>query len=295
MRGLGGKIAGAMAASALLLGAAPVMGLAGEPPKCKLDDGVVTVASRWWQPTIVRRGDAIIVTYGDSRVARCKPAATIYNTDTIAMSDESTIDFRGGPFAPGASPEVDGSPEIEFEIGPSIAYTVDLLLGNGDDHVTAGVVANRAIGFNVNPSAADTDADVLLIPENHRDLGTANAKVRAGGGNDVIDASGGPGFAPRTKSAVGTIDGGAGRDTLIGTGGYDFIAGGGGDDVIEGGRKSDLIETRDRSKDLVDCGSGRDTLIRDRRDRANACEHNLLPGQAPFGPEPPDLSPRRHP
>jgi len=288
-------IAGAMAASALLLGAAPAEGLAGKRPKCKQDDGVVTVESRWWQPTIARRGDAIVLTYGNHRVARCKPAATIYNTDTIAMSDESTIDFRGGPFAPGASPEVDGSPEIEFEIGPSIAYPVDLLLGNGDDHVMAGVVANRAIGFNVNPSEADTDADVLLMPESPRDLKTANAMVRAGGGNDVIDASGGPGFAPRTKFTVGTIDGGAGRDTLIGTAGYDFIAGGGGNDVIEGGRKSDLIETRDRSKDLVDCGSGRDTLLRDRRDRANACERNLLPGQGTLIPEPPDLSPRRHP
>lgn len=265
----------------LLVGAGPARAIKDIPPTCESQGGVVTIDGGYWQPTIERRGDRIVPTYAKGTI-KCRPVKpTVTNTDTIVMPTESTIDMRGGSFAPGASPEADGSPEIEFEIGPSIDYPVQLLLGDGDDHVTAGVVANRSLGFNLNPSTTDSDADILLTPEKRKDLRSGNVTLRAGRGDDIIDAGGGAGFAARTKLGLGAFFGGPGRDTIIGTGGYDLIAGGGGRDTIDAGRKADEIRTRDRSKDLVLCGPGRDTLFRDRRDRGNGCERNYLPGLEP--------------
>lgn len=280
-----GKLLCAFSAPLLLVFAAPVEGFEDIPPRCKFKDGVVTIDPGYWQPTVERRGDRIVPTYTRGAI-KCKPAApTIDNTDTIAMTDESTIDFRGGPFAPGASPEADGSPEIEFEISED-GYPIDLLFGNGDDHVTAGVIEGGSIGLNLNPSQADIDADILLRSE---ELGFSNVTIHAGGGDDLIDAGGGPGFAPRTKVSIGFLFGDAGNDTLIGTDDFDLIEGGGGTDRVDGRMKPDLIRTRDKSSDIVACGSGRDTLYRDRRDRGTDCERNYLPGQEPPDPKPPNI------
>lgn len=250
----------------------------------------MTVDTDWWQPTIVRRGEEIVVAYGKNRFVHCNPVATIHNTDTVVMTDESTIDLRGGPFSPGASAETDGSPEIEFEIGPSIEYPVDLMLGDGDDHITAGVLGDSAIGVNLNPSEADTDADVTLTPDDPESLGFANLQIHAGAGDDVIDANGGNGFARRSRYGVGFIFGDGGSDTILGTDSYDWIAGGGGSDTIDARGKADSINTRDGSSDRVICGRGRDSLLRDRLDKgATGCESNLLPNQDLPLPDPPHI------
>lgn len=285
MQQSGAKLLSAASVLLLLLLAAPAEGIEDIPPKCKFRGGVVTIDGGFWQPTIERRGDKIVPTYAKGSF-ECKPAApTVNNTDKIVMTDESTIDLRGGPFAPGASPEADGSPEIEFEITQA-GYPIDLVFGSGDDYVTAGVLRNRSVGVNLNPSDADTDADVLLLSE---DIDFANIGFLAGPGNDRIDAGGGHGFAPRTKLGIGYLDGGPGDDTLIGTNDFDLIDGGRGADEIDGRRKADLIRTRDGSSDEIACGPGRDALYRDRRDKGTDCEANYLPGQEPPPPKPPSL------
>jgi hypothetical protein len=270
-------------AAAVLVASQPSAAFKDVPPRCKFRNGVVTIDPGYWQPTVERRGDRIVPTYARGEVA-CKPTSpTVANTDTIVMPDESTIDLRGGPFAPGASPEADGSPEIEFEIS-GYDYPVDLFLGGGDDHLTAGVLGARSLGINLNPSDADTDADVVLTSDELRD---ANVSIHGGAGDDVIDTGGGPGFDARSRVSIGLLHGDAGDDTLIGADGYDFIVGGAGSDTIDGRKKADMIKTRDKSRDVVACGPGRDVLRRDRRDRATACERNYLPGQEPPGPKPP--------
>jgi Ca2+-binding RTX toxin-like protein len=57
--------------------------------------------------------------------------------------------------------------------------------------------------------------------------------------------------------------GGTGRDEI--TGGFDV-------DLMYGGPGADLIVARGGSADVVDCGPGRDTVIRDSRDRVRNCE-----------------------
>ena len=61
---------------------------------------------------------------------------------------------------------------------------------------------------------------------------------------------------------VGTAE----NDTLRGRGGADTIIGKGDSDRLYGGRGGDHINARERGRaedDLVDCGRGRDTVLRD--------------------------------
>jgi hypothetical protein len=66
--------------------------------------------------------------------------------------------------------------------------------------------------------------------------------------------------------------GGRGRDTLIGADGDDRLVGGKGRDGVSGGAGKDTILAADRWRDTIDCGSGRDSVVVDRRDRIRHCE-----------------------
>jgi uncharacterized repeat protein (TIGR01451 family) len=78
--------------------------------------------------------------------------------------------------------------------------------------------------------------------------GTPYADVLTGlGGNDRLFGLGGP-------------------DRLVGGRGADMLNGGAGPDVLDAGRGNDLIRARDRSRDTVRCGPGRDRVIADRSD-----------------------------
>lgn len=64
------------------------------------------------------------------------------------------------------------------------------------------------------------------------------------------------------------------RDLIDGRGGADKIVGGGGGDRISGGPGDDTIVSKDRYRDSVRCGPGRDRVLADYRDRVDRdCEH----------------------
>jgi Tol biopolymer transport system component len=117
--------------------------------------------------------------------------------------------------------------------------------------------------------------DLLGSTGADRLIGTARAELicgRAGddriegrGGNDQIDAGG----------ADDTVVGGAGDDRIEGRAGNDRIdagpaddtvVGGTGDDRIIAGSGRDVVFVRDRRRDVVDCGAGRDTVVADAAD-----------------------------
>jgi Ca2+-binding RTX toxin-like protein len=84
--------------------------------------------------------------------------------------------------------------------------------------------------------------------------GTSAADVLYGlGGNDVLLGLGG-------------------NDVLYGGIGADTLYGGPGKDRLYGGPGNDVLRARDNQRDLVDCGSGRDTAYVDRLDRVSGCE-----------------------
>jgi Tol biopolymer transport system component len=81
-----------------------------------------------------------------------------------------------------------------------------------------------------------------------------------------------------------TICGLTGADHIYGRGGGDLLDGGAGDDVVYGGPGRDVIAgkggrdvifARDGERDIVDCGTERDTAVVDRVDVVRDCERVL--------------------
>src|SRR3954468_5466813 len=187
--------------------------------------------------------------------------ATVYNTSVIFISDATPnkdgqdfvgIDLSGGPLAPGTGNSSGGNvPEIGIQ----------LYLGTGDNFVfvtgTDGpdtIRGGRTVdynghynqGLNLNAGAEEqpgkvADPDVVWrygavknSPHNETLL------FDAGGGNDTINLSGGPGF-DLAVIADTTMSGGEGDDRLTGGDGHDMIYADPGDDVLNGGRNSDFV------------------------------------------------------
>ena len=96
--------------------------------------------------------------------------------------------------------------------------------------------------------------------------------LRGLGGNDRLLGRGG---ADQLFGGAGNdaLFGGTGIDRLLGGSGNDRLVGGTGRDVLDGGTGKDRIEARDRARDVIRCGAGRDTVIADRVDSvARSCE-----------------------
>jgi Tol biopolymer transport system component len=91
--------------------------------------------------------------------------------------------------------------------------------------------------------------------------------IRGGPGNDRLDGG----------TGADTIRGGPGKDRLDGDMGVDTLIGGPGRDRLSGGPGMDTIRARDRQVDHISCGSHRDLVIADHRDRiTHDCERVRL-------------------
>jgi Ca2+-binding RTX toxin-like protein len=219
---------------------------------------------------------------------------TSTNTDHISVVQSPaaefgavTVDESNGPFAPGATPEADGTPEIEFGFNlPGRGSSVGIKGTDANETIPVGMVPSGAAGVNLNADAeaASADADIEAA-------GTRYVVVDAEGGNDVVTGMGGAGLAGPLTTAFLLASGGSGNDqlqagplgaalegdegsnTLIGSPREDFIDAEGGKDKAFGGKGSDRIESLDRKKDFVSCGAGkRDFVVDDYIDRALHCE-----------------------
>jgi Ca2+-binding RTX toxin-like protein len=224
---------------------------------------------------------------------------TVANTDTITVTAtgvpaEIVIDLTGGPFAPGLSPEADGS-EIEVTINlPTGTPTLRILGSTGVDRLVAG-----AGGINLNSDETTADVDVTIT-------GAPTLVMDGGDGDDILSLAGGAGTgAGRQGSLLGqagndlllggvagsTHDGGLGTDevdytgatqlesanlstgtttyqgggtdtlagieNLTGSPGDDRIVGNGADNVIDGGDGVDTIDFSAASAMNVDLRAGR--------------------------------------
>jgi Ca2+-binding RTX toxin-like protein len=94
-------------------------------------------------------------------------------------------------------------------------------------------------------------------PTRHSVHGTSRADLLIGtAGADTIHGGAGK----------DRINGRGGNDRLWGDAGNDTITGGTGSDHIYGGLGNDRIYAFDRSRDVIDCGPGRDVVSADRHD-----------------------------
>jgi Ca2+-binding RTX toxin-like protein len=115
----------------------------------------------------------------------------------------------------------------------------DALSGNpGNDRISAGAGDDRVFGRSGDDGASGNAGDDRVS------AGTGNDRAYGRAGNDGVSGNAGD----------DRVDGGSGRDRLFGRGG------------------DDLIDARDAERDLVYCGTGRDTVRADRGDLLRGCE-----------------------
>ena len=103
-------------------------------------------------------------------------------------------------------------------------------------------------------------------------IGTSGPDVLTGGaGADILDGRGGAdrlsGLAGNDRIVGGAgadrLLGGSGTDRLLAGAGTDQLVGGAGTDGFDGGAGNDTITARDKERDAISCGVGRDTVIAD--------------------------------
>jgi Ca2+-binding RTX toxin-like protein len=239
--------------------------------------------------------------------AQCNATPTVQNTDAIRIRIEAEeivdldVSLEGGPLAPGATPEGDGTPEIETEVQQLTDYghTVRLVGTQGTDWfrfgATGGTPFTPAVNLNAQDEGPSPDADVTVLPLPRGGSGGFSLPglvLAPAGGDDRVTTAGGPEFGAPSPFAP-LISGGPGNDVLSTVGsGWSITKGGGGNDLIEAGSGHNLLlggaggDTiiGGPNRDSVEPGKGRDKAILGdgfdlvaaldhRRDRINCGPH----------------------
>jgi Ca2+-binding RTX toxin-like protein len=124
----------------------------------------------------------------------------------------------------------------------------------------AGVrLSARGLEADVNITDNDLNVDIVVtekkvVPKGVKKRGTAKAdKLRGTAYADMLDGRAGP-------------------DHLFGYAGNDTLIGGPGKDKIDADTGNDTIRARDKTRDIVRCGPGRDTITADKIDTLTNCE-----------------------
>ena len=128
-----------------------------------------------------------------------------------------------------------------------------------------GNCANEKRGTSGDDALAGTSAGDRL-------LGLAGDDGLTGlAGNDCLDGGSGGDFLSGGPGND-TLTGGTGDDRLSGAAGNDSINVGRGVNVVLAGAGNDKVNAKNRKRDVIDCGKGRDTVTADRADRLRGCE-----------------------
>ena len=135
----------------------------------------------------------------------------------------------------------------------------------GDDLLTGTDKADTIFGLGGNDVLLGLAGNDLLDGgegDDSLDGARGRDKLKGGAGNDSL--TGGDGND--------VLIGGPGKDKLNGGKGDDTLTGNGGKDSLVGGPGNDTINAKDGITELVRCGSGKDRVKADRKDRLSRCE-----------------------
>jgi len=134
---------------------------------------------------------------------------------------------------------------------------IDAIFGNtGNDKVVGDAGADLLRGDHGSDALEGGAGADSLLGQKHSDV------LRGGAGDDWLDGG----------ENGDRLDGGAGRDVLVGGAGGDRLVDTAGGARVEGGGGHDVISVRNRRRDVVRCGAGRDSVVADRTDRLVDCE-----------------------
>ncbi|HEX5621162.1 MAG TPA: hypothetical protein VFX51_22245 [Solirubrobacteraceae bacterium] len=187
---------------------------------------------------LVRVGDQIRFADGKAGTNFCAvpggafQVATVNNTDKIQIFRDALnapggleIDMTQGQFGPGATPESDGSSEIEI----AVTDTSNDPLGHTNALHVVGTTGNDTIVANPNGNVNfgnDFDPPDLAYSSTSQ-FAPFFVEVRGGLGNDRIR-----GASLKGQFANVQLDGGPGNDTIMGSPVHERLRGGLGDDRI---------------------------------------------------------------
>jgi Ca2+-binding RTX toxin-like protein len=257
---------------------------------CHYDSGTKVLsitATRFDEVEIQRSGSKILASAISGSLLDCgdhQPTVTDTDRVEITLHSEGSawIYLAGGAFAPGATPELEGSSEIEFALSGS-GYA-NFEGGSGRDHFRymdsgdeSGVNLNAEEDDDLDLSVSSNPSQLLLFVLKGgpgadlieaRGVPRLEMLARGGAGNDML-------IAPRSGGAI--LEGESGRDQIFGGHEIDLIVPGSGADLVKSYAGPDLLLTGpDRSRDRIFCGSGRDKVggKGDRRDRLHSCERS---------------------
>jgi dipeptidyl aminopeptidase/acylaminoacyl peptidase len=157
---------------------------------------------------------------------------------------------RGADTLPGTPTEdvvyaLAGNDSISVAAGEDI-----VLAGEGNDRVRLGLGDDLALGGAGNDALEGGDGLDAIYADAGQDT--------LAGGNGPDELEGG--------SGSDMIVGGSGRDLIVGGSGNDRLVGGAGRDSLSGGDGNDTINVRDKERDAVRCGRGRDVVHADLSD-----------------------------
>ena len=213
-----------------------------------------------------------------------KPTALGVRTGAVAINanvggSPILAQLRGNGANPVTGPLVGTC--VNNQNGTSAADTLngtvegDSLFGfNGNDTLN-GLAGNDCLtGGNGNDRLNGGDGRDTLEGNSGNDVesgGTGNDRLTGGSGRDRM--SGGTGNdSLNGVSGNDSLSGGTGNDRLSGSTGNDKITGGSGKNTYSGGPGNDTISAANGRIERIDCGSGRDSVRADRRDRVKRCE-----------------------
>lgn len=204
---------------------------------------------------VVRSGPYVAYADGRSTPQICwgpVTIATTTNTDTIDVIEGAasgdggiTVDESQGMLSPGATPELDGTSEIETVVYSNHSHPSLKVVG------TSGPDTLRVGGSGVVNVGPDIDTDISVAD------GPQSVALWGGDGDDQLS---GQGFVN------GLFNQATVPLTLVGENGKDALTGGVAADHLYGGANDDTLVSVDQSSDTLFGDSGDDTAKVDLKD-----------------------------
>jgi Ca2+-binding RTX toxin-like protein len=172
------------------------------------------------------------------------------------------------------TPLAGGTPSECASADPGLLCRLGTLKSSTSRELLLGVSAQQAGQFAASLSARGLEADVNMADN---DLTVAivvgEATSQGEGVRTGVRRNGtAKGDLLRGTAYADVLDGRAGPDRLFGYAGKDVLTGGLGKDTIDAGKGNDTIRARDKTRDVVRCGAGTDTVTADKVDVLANCE-----------------------